>query len=77
MRFSVEQLQAISNLRGSSEFATVMNAIAKHCSTENERHLKATIGSEYLRGQVFALSDLLDSINSAQSKLQQHKQPKT
>jgi len=77
MKLSEEQLESVAALRGNRDFAVLMNAVAGQCSTENERLLKLPESNEYLRGQVFALTDFLETMNGAIKKLERAKQPKT
>lgn len=77
MKLVPQQLEAIVGLMGNRDFTVLMQAIASTCQIDNERLIKNPEANEYLRGQVFALTDLLESINNASTKFQQAKQPKT
>lgn len=77
MKLAPQQLEAVVMLRGNRDFSVLMQAIASTCQVENERLLKAPEGNEYLRGQVFALTDLLETINDASKKLEMAKRPKS
>lgn len=72
-----QQLQAATNLRGIPDFMEFLGGVADHCANQNEALIKQPEGDEYLRGQVFALSDLLEAVNNAPEKLTRAKQPKT
>jgi hypothetical protein len=72
------QLEAVATLQqGNRDFAVFMKAIADHCSEINERHIKSPESSEYIRGQVFAFSDILETVNGASEKIKRLQQPKT
>ncbi len=70
-------LEAINNLRGNPDFGVLMASIADNAGTGNERLIRQATGDEYLRGQVFALSDLLETVNKAPGNLKKALGPKT
>lgn len=67
----------MTNLKGNHDFGVFMKAVASNVSNDNERLIKAPQGDEYLRGQVFALSSLLEDVNTAPEKLAKARLPKT
>ncbi len=77
MKLSPEQAQAVVSMQGNQEFKVFMSAVAIACSQNNEMLIKAPEGNEYLRGQVFALSSLLESVNGAPHMLARMNKPKT
>jgi hypothetical protein len=77
MKLSMQQLDAVVVLRRNRDFSVFVNAVATHCSTLNEKLLKLPQGDEYLRGQVFAYSALLEALNEASTNLERAKKPKT
>ena len=77
MKLSPEALQAVVNQMQSPDFGVFINAIADECAKLDENHIKRPEGSEYLRGQVYALTMLLESVNKAKHNLELAKQPKT
>ena len=76
MKLTLEQLQAVANQRQSPDFVTFMTAVADECSKLNEMLIKRPEGSEYLRGQVYALSLLLETVSKSSENFELAKQPK-
>ncbi len=77
MKATPTELEAIKNLRRNSDFGAFMALISTHVGVLNERLIKQPVGDEYLRGQVFALSDLLGTVNEAVANIERANQPKT
>jgi len=77
MKLGATTWEAIAKLRANPDFGIVIQTIADHTSICNERLIKAPQGDEFLRGQVFAYSTLLEEINTAPEKLEKALRPKT
>ncbi len=77
MKLTSEQAQAIVGMQGNHDFKVFMSAVAIACSVNNEKLIKSPEANEYLRGQVFALSSLLESVNGAPRILERMTKPKT
>ena len=77
MKLGLKAWEAITHLRGNPDFRIFVEAIADHTSSSNERLIKASQGDEHLRGQVYALSTLLEEINTAREKFEKAQGPKS
>ncbi len=64
-------------LEGNREFSIFMQAIANNCRAATEKHVNSLEGSEYLRGQIFSMMNMLDTIDGARANLERAKAPKT
>ena len=77
MKLDLKICQSVVNLRGNADFAALMGAIAEHTSKLNEHHIKQPVGDEYLRGQLYNSSALLEAVNGAAEQLKKAALPKT
>lgn len=79
MKFNQKELEAIVRLTANPDFSLVVSGLARHTEELNKRLVMSKLDSgeiQHLQGQTKAMVLLMESIATARTALDSHKQPK-